>query len=452
MIKVRKKFAKLVAGSSAAEYLRIGGYRIFGMLGGGVVGTIAVWIIVSKFGPAGFALFSLLATILIMLPFADLGLGASAVNIASDYEAGRLTYEQLATRYSKIRSILSLVGLVVICLAVLIGLLNGWTILLGEGLDSQDAQVAVTVMFTILGLSIPLGVGARIMQGRGAMDRVTKISTLNPIIQLILIIPSVLLLPSAAFVAFLPALAYFSVAAFTDYRSRRIDGRVLPFIPRFGNLNHPISGLWKSSLSFMIMSLGMLFIFQSQRIILAHRSTVDALAQFSLVAQYLIPVLALVVAVSQALWPKYRNAGAGLTTAMFKRHVLFFFAGGLAGSALMCCAVLAVSHGLFGSKIDVSWGMLLAASVYLTAMATYQPCSMVLTSPDGLRIQSVLTVITSTASVALGLALAPSLGSEGAFTSAAVSVILIQLSATYSVALRHVRLSALVHTVFQQPV
>ncbi len=422
------------------------------MIGGGIVGTIAVWVIVNKFGPAGFALFSLLSTILIMLPFADLGLGASAVNIASDYEAGRLTYEQLKSRYSKIRSILSLVGAVIIFLALLIGIFNGWTVLLGDSLDSQDAQITVTVMFIILGFSIPLGVGTRIMQGRGAMDRVTKISTLNPLIQIFLIIPFVLLSSSAAFVAFLPALAYFLVAAFTDYRSRRIDDKILPLLPRLESLSHPISGLWKSSLSFMIMSLGMLFIFQSQRIILAHRSTVDALAQFALVAQYLIPVLALVVAVSQALWPKYRNAGLGLTTAMFRRHVLLFFAGGLAGSALMCFAVLAVSHGLFGSKFDVGWRTLLAASIYLTAMAVYQPCSMVLTNPDGLRVQSVLTVLTSTSSVTLGLTLTPMLGSEGAFISAAISVIALQLSATYFLALKHVKLSTLVHTVFREPV
>ncbi|OZC83646.1 hypothetical protein CH254_22190 [Rhodococcus sp. 06-412-2C] len=420
------------------------------MAGGGLVGTLAAWLLVDRFGAPGFALFSLLSTILIMLPFADLGLGASAVNIASDYSAGRLTFEQLAVRYKKIRAILSLVGLVIIGSALAIGLMRGWTILLGNALDSTQAQLTVTIMFSILGASVPLGIGSRMMQGRGSMDRVTKIASLNPLIQIIFIAPFVWLLPSAAFVAFLPALAYLAVAVVTDHRSRRIDGRVLPFFPRYDAMRYPISNLWKSSLSFMVMSLGMLFVFQSQRIILAHRSSVDQLAEFSLVAQYLIPVLALIVALSQALWPKYRNAGAKLTFPIFRRHVGVFSFGGIVGSFVLCCVVVAVSRGLFGSTITVEWQTLLAASIYLTAMAAYQPCSMLLTHPDGLRVQSIITVVSSAASVATGVSLAPSLGSRGAFLAAGLCVVVFQLIPTYLVARRHIKLSSLVHGVFRQ--
>lgn len=436
--------------SAAREYLRIGGYRIFAMAGGGLVGTLAVWLIVDKFGAQGFALFSLLSTILIMLPFADLGLGASAVNIAADYSSGRITYEQLAIRYKKIRAILSLVGIVIICCAIATGLMRGWTILLGDGLDSTPAQLAVTIMFVILGASVPLGTGSRLMQGRGYMDQTTKIASVNPVLQIFFIAPFVWLLPSAAFVAFLPGLAYFTVAALTDHRSRRIDGRVLPLFPRYYALRHPVSNLWKSSLSFMVMSLGMLFVFQSQRIILAHRSSVDQLAEFSLVAQYLIPVLALIVVLSQALWPKYRRAGATLTFPVFRQHVLRFSIGGMIGTLLLSCVVLAVSWGLSGIAITVEWQTLLAAGIYLTAMAAFQPCSMLLTNPDGLRLQSILTLASSAVSVAAGIFLTPLFGSQGAYFAAGLSVVLFQLIPTYQIARRHIRISSLVHGVFRE--
>ncbi|RYH69827.1 MAG: hypothetical protein EON54_02145 [Alcaligenaceae bacterium] len=294
------------------------------------------------------------------------------------------------------------------------------------------------------------------LQGFGEMDVVAKIAVLNPVIQIVLVVPLALALPTAAPVAVVPALSFSVVAVVTDIAGRRKAahslGARLPFLVARLPRGFTASRLIGQSLSFLVISLGLVVAFQLQRVILAHFSGEAEMARYALVAQYLVPVLSIIGVVAQALWPRYRAQMGRIRGRDLLAHFSLFSLLGIVGAAVMVAALLVVSHLLLENVVALSPALLIAAAVYVIAFAAHQPSAMVLNDANGLRAQAFIVSIMAIVSLSCTLVFADSFGAAGAFFSLATAVVVFQLGPTLLLAARHIRLSRKYALIFSERV
>lgn len=421
---------------------KIGGTRLLGMGIGALASTIGVWAIVNNHGTTDYALFSLLTAVLMMLPFADLGLGISVVNLTTDFESGIISRDRYFEVYRYIRWLLRIAG-VSLATASLILLLTGrWGAILGSIATSTSAQVSVTIIVVLVAANIPFGLGARILQGQGNMNAVVSFALIAPVVQLFFILPAALLLPEAAYVAIVPAVGASAVAFLTDRYARRV--MELPTVRWSSLIKRPsrLSDVWISASSFLLISVGLVVAFQFQRILISHLSSSDELARYSLVAQYLVPVLSVATVAGQAMWSEYRRNVAVTTPRRLALHAVSF---GFVGSlfALILVGVLtAISGELLSGEISLTAPILIFAAVYLILMFFHQPAAMYLNDSKGLRVQALLVTVMAATSVLLTAILVPNYGSAGAFLAIALAVGCVQTAPTFLYACRTIRRNA----------
>ncbi|MDV6304442.1 hypothetical protein R3P93_17925 [Rhodococcus cerastii] len=409
-----------------------------------------------QFGPSGFAVFTLLSALLIMLPFADLGLGVAMLNATADAAHGRKTYSQLADVYVGVRCILLRVGAFLTIASGLIALTVGWPTLLGLPDDSREANFSCFVVMVVIGVSLPLGVGARLLQGYEKMDAVTKIAILNPVVQLLLVVPLAIVLNSAAVVAIVPALAFLLVAVVTDCYGRkqslsefgiRLPAFVMSMPPGFR-----ISRILGQSSSFLIISIGLVLAFQAQRLILAHRADGIELARYSLVVQYLLPVLSIIGVIAQSLWPRYRSQMGRMQPSSLYKHICGFAIMGAAGAGVMVLTLILVSRILLDSAVELPVGLLVASAAYVFLSAAHQPSAVVLNDQNGLRVQAVIVIAMASVSMVATVALSGTMGATGAILALVVAVGVFQLGPTAFMAARHIRISSKLANIFAEKV
>ena len=149
-------------------------YRILGTPVVAVLGLANTAIIVRETGEAVFGLVSLVATISLLFPFADLGIGATVLS-ASAQLSGPSRDPNAANVIRRGYRVLFAVAGVLIVVALCIMALDGWVALVGLS-SGPDDRWAITVAACVFALTIPAGLGVRILIG---IDR-------NPLATLVL--------------------------------------------------------------------------------------------------------------------------------------------------------------------------------------------------------------------------------------------------------------------------
>src|SRR5215207_7015270 len=114
---------------------RLGSVAIVKVLVLGVTGIIGIFtsrLIIQSFGVPAYGQYGLLATLPALLPFADLGMAAVIINVVAGSKNPRS--DPLVTK-TLVTAIRILVGsaLVIIGVAALLTLVNGWPTILGAG-------------------------------------------------------------------------------------------------------------------------------------------------------------------------------------------------------------------------------------------------------------------------------------------------------------------------------
>ncbi len=436
-----------VAAVVKSRFAKVGAYRSISLVLGAASGTLSAFVIVEKFGASGFAIFALLSALLTMLPFADLGLGVAVLNASSDCSAGRISNHAFEKSFSSVRALLTKIALTLIAADLAVAVTIGWPSVLGLPQDPAT-NVACGAVLALLAVSIPLGTGARALQGSGKMHLVTKVAILNPLLQIACVIPVALIATSASQLAVLPAVAFLLVALLTDRLGRRQAGGRLKFFCFSGASGFHVKAVVGQSASFLVISIGLTVGLQFQRILVSHLSTASALAEYSLIMQYLLPTMSVIGVIAQALWPTYRSRIGYMGEGDLGRHVLIFGLLGFFGGALLVVSVTVVSRWLLSGAVAVSLGTCLCAVPYLIAFALHQPSAMLLTSKGGLLGQAVLVTVMAGLSVGLTLALVPRYGVGGALVALSLSIFLAQLWPTFLAARRYIRLSRLNTEVF----
>lgn len=418
-------------------------FRVLGLLTSFLVSLAVIAVLSGTGSPQSFAAYALIASVVNLLPFADLGLGASVVNMASDYRAGKLAFAGYKAGFRKAVGILTVVCMCLTTLLLILYVGNDVDAALGSVATASWAAEGFLVSALLVVLAIPFGLGARVLQGLGQMRIVAKVALIGPSLQAFFLVPVLIFRAPSEILFVAPAVAYFVVAVWQFTAAVRvIRSTRRPSTPLDDVRPHGVH-LMATAAPFLIISVALTLSFQSHRILLANIAPAGDVAQYAAAAQFVGPLVALVSLVGQNLWSTYRSetAPASSRAAKFRTHVLGF--GGIGVLFAIGFAVFApVLVGLVsGQVLSIPFSLVSSAVLYIVVSAVHQPSAMYLTDSFGLWLQACMTLLVAAATVTFIFNFTADLGPASPYAGLAFSMLLLQVVPSYLIARRRMSLS-----------
>lgn len=388
-----------------------------------ISGLLTTSIVVASAGSAAYGAVSLISTLFLLLPYADLGLGAAVVNgvASTEHRGERKAYVISAFQFLLIPAML-------VCLVGVSGAsLFSWSNLLNvRGIEPVQADLATAAAIVLFGISVPLGVGQRALTGLGKNHVSVAITVTTSLVALFsTVIAGLSNLPVGAFAVAQPlgllatGLISFIVAAAT-LRMR------------------PFEFLKASSISFrtlsavagpmLVMMIALALSMQSHRLLISYLGTPADLSEYSLLMQFYVPVWSIIFSGATALWPYFAriNHTAGNKAPIRRALVVFAIIGFLAALSLVAFS-RPIGNLITDGAIQLSTYTLIAGGILIFVQALQQVPGMYFMDISGLRFQVWCTLMLFVLSLGLGLWLTPVLGSAAPLIATASGVVLAQL-------------------------
>lgn len=399
-------------------------YRVLGTPVVALLGLANTAVIVRETGAGVFGLVALVATITLLFPFADLGIGATAMTAGArlsgpnaDPHAG----DVIRRAYHVLFGVAG--ALIVVAVAVMAA--DKWAVLTGFSSGPQD-RWAITAAACLFALTIPAGLGVRIL---GGLDRV-------PLASVVLMSNSVfaLAITGVLYLVGAPGIWY-ALSALGGLLLGQLVGTVLAARlsglgwSSFGPVRTGGTRLLRGSLWLFLMGVGLPIGMQAGRVILAHLSTPLQLSEYALMAQiYGVCWVAFAMA-GFALWPifvKRRNV-VEATLRIWGQMTALLAGFAVAVTGLFVMAAPWAGRVLSGGSITISGSLALAFGVLLVAQCAYLASNMLLTRPEEARLQAWWALSMAALSVGVGILAAPRFGAVGVTYAAAFAVVTAQV-------------------------
>lgn len=402
-------------------------YRILGTPVVAALGLLNTAIIVRETGAEVFGLVSLIATLTLLFPFADLGISSTVMSASAELTDDPRNC-QAADVIRRGYHVLFAVAVSLIALSLLIMSLDRWTILTGFSSGPQD-RWAITVAACLFALSLPGGVGLRILGGLNQVPLATVVMMSFPGFGLAI--------TAVLYVLHAPGIWYATSAlgglligqTIATVLALRLSGLGWSAFTRV-RLPHHGQQLLAGSMWLFLVAVGAPAGLQTGRLLLAHLSTPAELAQYALIAQlYGVGWSALSTA-GYAYWPVFvKRRGATETTVRMWWQLTAVFAG-VAVVATVGLVLLGpwVCTLLSGGRIEVSPWLALVFGLMLIGQAAHIPTSVLLTQPHEARWQAWWTVAMAVLSIALAAIVASSFGAIGVVAAAAIAFFVAQVA------------------------
>ena len=401
-------------------------YRILGTPVVAVLGLANTAIIVRETGAAVFGLVSLVATITLLFPFADLGIGATVLN-ASSQLLGEGRDPNAANVIRRAYHVLFGVAAVVAAAALAVMAFDGWAALIGFS-SGPDDRWAITVAACVFAATIPAALGLRILVGIDRLPLVTLLLMSCPAFALILTL--------ALYWIHAPGI-WFAVSALGGLLVGELIGTVLALRhsglgwSAFARVTLPRSDsrLLAGSMWLFIVGVGTPIGLQAGRILLAHLSTPLELSQYALVAQLYAVCWSALATAGYAYWPVFvkRRAAREQTVRMWWQLTGTFAA--VAAVAMLAFVPLApvATRVLSGARIEVSVWLALAFGALLVVQAIHLPSTVLLTRPNEARWQALWALVMAALSVGLGVAVVARFGAVGVVYASVLAILAAQV-------------------------
>ncbi|MFC8302304.1 hypothetical protein ACFUCV_01305 [Specibacter sp. NPDC057265] len=274
------------------------------------------------------------------------------------------------------------------------------------------------------------------------MVDVVRIGLLGPIVQTVAYLPLWALDAPVEAYFYVPGTAYFAMAVAGYVVASRRSGIKLYFwgTAPFRRVvtQHR---LWHTAAPFLIVSVGMAAGFQSHRLLLAQFGTPTDVAEYSLVAQFLGPLLAVTSVVGQNLWTRYRSmiGTKSLEISVFRSHILIFLIIGLVFYGVLFLVMPVASNLLTAGAIYPSVLVIVFAGLYLLVSAIHQPSAMLLNDTKGLWFQAACVIMVAVGTIVLTILTVDRLGAAAPYASMVVSMVLFQLFPSLRLAMLIIR-------------
>jgi O-antigen/teichoic acid export membrane protein len=401
-------------------------YRILGTPVVAALGLANTAIIVRDTGEAVFGLVSLVATITLLFPFADFGIGATVLSASAQLSGPSRDPKAVDTIHRAYRVLFVVAGVLVVVAVCVMGL-DGWGALVGFSSGSDD-RWAITVAACVFALTIPAGLGVRILIG---IDR-------NPLATLVLMSCPAFGLGLAVLLYVIDASGiWYAVTGLGGLLIGQTIGTVLAF--RLSGLGWSVlarvspprhgPGLLAGSMWLFAVGVGLAAGTQTGRVLLAHLSTPAELSRYALVAQISAICWQVLSTAGLAYWPVFvkRRAATEETVRMWWR-----LTGALAGIAVVATAFMvpfspwAVTV-LSAGQIDVSAWLALAFGVALVGQVMHLPAFVLLTRPNEARWQALWTLAMAAISIGLGCVAAEQFGAIGVVYASVLGIFAAQV-------------------------
>lgn len=399
-------------------------YRIIGTPVVAVLNLANTAVIVRETGAEVFGLVSLVATITLLFPFADLGIGATVIT-ASAQLAGPDRDERAGDVIRRSYHVLFGVAAGVIAVAVVIMALDGWPVLIGFSSGPAD-RWAVTVAAAVFALTVPAGLGVRMLVGLNRVPLATVVLMANSVFALG--ITGVLYLLGSPGV-------WYSLSSLGGLLIGQIIGTVAALrltglgMSAFAPVRLSGRRLLHGSLWLFLMGVGLPVALQAGRPLLAHFSTPLQLSEYALMAQIYGVCWTVFSTAGFALWPIFvkRRTAATATLHIWARATALFAAAALSTTAVLVVASPPAGDILSGHRIAISPALALGFGLLLVAQGSYLVSGMLLTRPDEARWQALWALTMAAISVGAGAFAAHRDGAVGVVCAAAVAVLVAQV-------------------------
>lgn len=406
--------------------LRLGPlYRILGTPVVVLLGLVNTAIIVRETGEAVFGLVSLVATITLLFPFADLGIGATVLSAAAMLGGGSRD-EAVDVIRRAYRVLLAVAG-VLIAVALCVMVLDGWRVIVGFASGPED-RWAITAAVCVFALTIPAGLGPRMLVG---IDR-NQLATL-----VLMSCPAFGLGLTLLLDAIDASGIWYAISALGGLLIGQTFGTVLAL--RLSGLRWAVfspvspsrtgSRLLAGSMWLFLVGVGVPIGSQGGRVLLAHLSTPAELSRYALMAQIYAIGWQVLSTVALAYWPIFvkRREATEVTIRMWWR--LTGTLAGVAVIAALCLALLGpwAASVLSGGQIDVSPWLALGFGAILVGQALHLPASVLLTRPNEARWQGLWALAMAVISIGLGCIAVGRFGAVGVVYASALAIFAAQV-------------------------
>jgi O-antigen/teichoic acid export membrane protein len=401
-------------------------FRVVGTPLVAVVGLINTAIIVRHTGEAVFGVVSLITTISLLIPFADLGIGAVVVSACS--RPGRLTEDRaaVATVQRGLRR-LTMVAAVLILTSLVVMATDSWRILIGTTTGPAD-RIAITIAVCLIALGIPAGIGIRIIIGLNMNPLAVLLTMANAVFALLITLALKSIGVAGIWYATSGAGGALAGNCLATALALRMSGLRWSAFARPG-VEHTKSKLLQGSLWMFVLTIGLPLGLQSHRLILSHVSTPGELSRYALMAQIFAVVWMVFDTAGMALWPVFvkRRSNRVASTQLWLRSVMAFgVLSAVAGLGIVALGPWATSV-LSGGQVGATRALAVAFAVLLFVECIHLPGGIMLTMPREARWQSFCVTVMGVTTVLLGIWWGGKWGGTGVVAAAAVAMVAAQV-------------------------
>lgn len=426
MVSVRARWAAIAGTRNAGPSIRVsmlatGAIRGIALPFSALASVTSAGLVVRDVGTARYGIVTLVTMLVTMLPFADLGLSAAlTTKVARDGGAAVL---HLRTAW----------WLMCVTIAVTLGVCAwleatvGWKHLLGiEG--SYPASWQVLAAIVCLLISVPIGMGQRILVGLGKVSRVTVIQSAIPFLSLGMVTCAHLskhygtyvMIPAVAQLAVSIALFIYGLRTFRKFYGIKIG----IIAPTFGSAQVR-RDLVAAGLPMMLISTGLALALQTDRLVLSHVSTDDQLGEYAIGMTMYAPAWALVTTIGTHLWPHFasqRGRGGALDFWARWRDIQM-----ISIVLFLCFVGVAPAITSLWAGRSINFLVWLFLGLLLLVQSAHLPTGMFLTDVRGLRFQAGCITAMCLVNFGLSLYLAPVWGARGPIAASIATIFTFQL-------------------------
>lgn len=416
------------------------GARALGLPVTALAAALTTFLIVDSRGAAAYGYVMLVGLLFQLIPFADLGMGAAVTTTVALSGRSEPDQERSDKTIRAAFWLLVASGCVVVLLALVLSAGSAWGHLLQLPTELvEDAQWSLLITFVPFAVSLPLGIGQRMLLGLGKNHYVNMISVGGPIIALgatwLLLhanAPSLYLAVATPLGVLLVSALCFVVAV------RRYQRPLRGLLNPSGIERRTVLEVWHSAGPMLVISIAVPIALQSDRLVLSWVSNGHALASYSVGAQFYTPTFSLISTAAVALWPIFSRETTNALR-QWRRALLVLVGIGTLAGGLYVLLIRPVASLVTKSEVPVDLPLAVAFGVLIVVMAAHQPSAMMLTTPPGLRFQAVCVVLMLLVNLPLSVYLASFMGAPGPIWASVISAALVQLLPIGVRAARHAR-------------
>lgn len=392
---------------------------------------------------AAYAAAALFASVLGLLPFADLGTGASVANAMA---GGSDTVDAGLVRRTVLTAARTLLvsGCLVVLVAPALFFEPVRRTLLGDSATGLPGLGLGAVLALVLfGIAIPTGLGQRLLLAAGRNHFAVRAQAVGPVVSLGWVAAVILLdLPVGLLVATASAAMLAMGGTALAMARRQVPGYAQVSLRDVLDVRGaPGVSIRREALPMVVITTATALSFQTDRLVLSHVTSSGALAEYSLAAQLQTPLWAVIATAGVTLWPVFAGARSRgeRPTSVYRQAMLAFGLIGLGGALGLAALGAWAGTILSGGRVELHLPLLLGFGVLLVIQSLHLVSGMFATDTAGLRFQAYCAVGMLATNLPLSILLARTWGSDGPVWASAFAVTVWQFVPTLWLALSRLR-------------